>query len=92
MYLVIHLFILVPQALKTGLLDESFTIIGPVDEENPVPSCRNADKPYSKNSFVLTIDGFIVSSNIEVLSANVLDTGFKYSDHNPVYMDFILKD
>ena len=80
------------QPIPDGLLDESFTIIGPVDEENPVPSCRNADKPYSKNSYVLTIDGFIVSSNIEVLSANVLDTGFKYSDHNPVYMDFIIKD
>ncbi len=47
--------------------------------------------PYTEDSFVLTIDGFIVSSNIDVLEANVLDTGFKYSDHNPVYMDFVLK-
>ena len=80
------------QPIPDELLDDNFTIIGPVDETNPVPSCRNADAPYSEDSFVLTIDGFIVSSNVQVLTANVLDTGFKYSDHNPVYMDFILKD
>lgn len=79
------------QPIPDGLLDDVFTLVGPIDESNPVPSCRNADSPYTKDSFVLTIDGFIVSSNVEVLKANVLDTGFKYSDHNPVYMDFILK-
>ncbi len=79
------------QPIPEGLLDDSFTLIGPIDEANPVPSCRNADRPYTEDSFVLTIDGFIVSSNIDVLDANVLDTGFKYSDHNPVYMDFVLK-
>jgi endonuclease/exonuclease/phosphatase family metal-dependent hydrolase len=79
------------QPIPDGLLDDSFTLIGPIDEANPVPSCRNADSPYTEDSFVLTIDGFIVSSNIDVLEANVLDTGFKYSDHNPVYMDFVLK-
>ncbi len=79
------------QPIPDGLLDDSFTLIGPIDEANPVPSCRNADSPYTEDSFVLTIDGFIVSSNIDVLEANVLDTRFKYSDHNPVYMDFVLK-
>ncbi|WP_051195231.1 endonuclease/exonuclease/phosphatase family protein [Pseudobutyrivibrio ruminis] len=79
------------QPIPDGLLDDNFTIIGPIDESNPVPSCRNADSPYTEDSFVLTIDGFIVSSNIDVIDANVLDTGFKYSDHNPVYMDFVLK-
>jgi hypothetical protein len=73
------------------LLDDCFSIVGPVDESNPVPSCRNEDSPYTEDSFVLTIDGFIVSSNVEVEYSNVLDTGFSYSDHNPVYMDFILK-
>ncbi|MCR5579964.1 MAG: endonuclease/exonuclease/phosphatase family protein [Pseudobutyrivibrio sp.] len=79
------------QPFPTELIDDSFRIVGPLDEANPVASCRNADSPYTKDSFVLTIDGFIVSSNVEVQYSNVLDTGFKYSDHNPVYMDFILK-
>lgn len=75
----------------TQLLDEEFTVVAPFDEENPVPSCRNADAPYSDDTFVLTIDGFIVSSNVEVVESKVLDTSFEYSDHNPVYMDFILQ-
>ena len=79
------------QPFPTDLLSDDFSIVGPLDEANPVPSCRNADTPYTKDSFVLTIDGFIVSSNVKVEYSNVLDTGFKYSDHNPVYMDFILE-
>jgi len=79
------------QAFPTELLDDNFTVVGPLDEANPVPSCRNADSPYTEDSFVLTIDGFIVSSNVEVTYSNVLDTDFAYSDHNPVYMDFTLK-
>ena len=79
------------QPFPDELLDDSFTVVGPIDEATPVASCRNADAPYSEDSFVLTIDGFIVSNNVEVKYSNVYDTQFKYSDHNPVYMDFILK-
>ena len=75
----------------TNLLSDSFALVKPIDPENPIPSCRNADKPYSEDSFVLTVDGFIISSNIELVESNVINTEFKYSDHNPVYMDFILK-
>jgi hypothetical protein len=73
------------------LLDDDFSVVKPVDENNPVPSARNADTAYTKDSFVITIDGFIVSSNVEVTESNVVNTEFKYSDHNPVFMDFILK-
>ncbi len=79
------------QPFPIDLMDDSFKLVGPLDEANPVPSCRNADSPYTPDSFVLTIDGFVVSDNVEVVESKVLDTGFKYSDHNPVYMDFILK-
>lgn len=73
------------------LLDDDFSVVKPVDENDPVPSARNADTAYTKDSFVITIDGFIVSSNVEVTESNVVNTEFKYSDHNPVFMDFILK-
>mgnify|MGYP000118513935 FL=1 len=66
-------------------------LIAPFDEKNPVPSCRNADQPYSESDFVVTVDGFLVSDNVTVEDALVLDTGFKWSDHNPVYMDFVLE-
>ena len=55
------------------------------------PSCRNADGPYTPQQYVLTIDGFLYSDNIELLEQQVIDTGFAYSDHNPVTMTFQLK-
>ena len=66
-------------------------LVAPLDEDDPVPSCRNADGPYHEGQYVLTIDGFLVSPNVEVLESGVIDYAFKYSDHNPVYMTFILK-
>ena len=54
------------------------------------PSCRVAEGPYNPQQFVLTIDGFIVSDNVRVVSHQVADTGFAYSDHNPVEMVFEL--
>lgn len=73
------------------LIPDFMQLIAPFDEKNPVPSCRNADQPYSESDFVVTVDGFLVSDNVTVEDALVLDTGFKWSDHNPVYMDFILE-
>ena len=58
---------------------------------DPAPSCRNADGPYAPGeSFVLTVDGFLVSENVEA-SAAVVDTGFAWSDHNPVLLTFRLE-
>ena len=72
---------------------EGFTVVAPFDEENPVPSCRNADKPWDpETNFQLTIDGFIISDNVRPVSSDVVDLQFACSDHNPVYMDFILEN
>ncbi|MBP5662301.1 MAG: endonuclease/exonuclease/phosphatase family protein [Clostridia bacterium] len=65
--------------------------VAPLDEENPVPSCRNADGAYHAGQFVLTVDGFLVTDNVTVISSAVIDTGFAYSDHNPVSMRFVLR-
>lgn len=56
-----------------------------------VPSCRNADGPYTPEQFVITIDVFIVSDNVKVISSRVEDTGFAYSDHNSVTLVFELE-
>ncbi len=77
--------------IPEDIIPSDFLVTAPFDEEDPVPSCRNSDIPYSKDNFVVTVDGFITSKNITVEYANVLDTQFKYSDHNPVYMDFKLQ-
>lgn len=57
------------------------------------PTCRNADSAFRGDGtdFVLSVDGVLVSDNVEVLSCETVDTSFAYSDHNPVYLKFILK-
>lgn len=57
-----------------------------------VPTCRNTDKEYKRGeneSWIL--DTFIVSKNIDVKSYDNIDADFKYSDHNPVKMTFVLR-
>lgn len=62
------------------------------NEDNIIPTTRNTDIPYRKGlSFVVILDGFLISSNIEYTYLENIDNGFRYTDHNPVKMKFILK-
>lgn len=79
------------QPVNMDLFTEDITLVAPFDENNPAASCRNPDKPYEEGDFVVTVDGFIKSPNVEVKDAKVIDTGFRYSDHNPVMMEIVLK-
>lgn len=79
------------QPVNMSLFTDDITLVPPFQENDLVASCRNPDKPYEVGDFVVTVDGFIVSANVEVTYANVIDAGFKYSDHNPVMMKFKLK-
>jgi len=58
-----------------------------------LPTCRLLDKPYNPldplTQYYL-IDGFIVSSNIQIQSVSTLNLGFENSDHNPVTMEIVL--
>ena len=73
----------------TWLLPKTMTLHAATNQ----PSCRNADSPYKGDGtdFVLTVDGMIVSENVKVVSSETVDTGFKYSDHNPVKYTIILE-
>ena len=57
------------------------------------PSCRNAESAYRGDGtdFVLSVDGVLLSDNVEVVLCETVDTSFAYSDHNPVYLRFVLK-
>ena len=79
------------QPIPASLVPEGLSIVAPFDEEKPVASCRNADRVYGPDNYRVTVDGFVVSANVEVRSAKVWETGFRWSDHNPVYMDFVLR-
>jgi endonuclease/exonuclease/phosphatase family metal-dependent hydrolase len=80
------------QSFPFDSLPKGFTLVAPYDESNPIPSCRNADIPWNpETTFQITIDGFIISNNVECIDSNVVDLQFENSDHNPVYMNFKLK-
>lgn len=80
------------QPFPENLMPEGIALAAPLDAGDPVPSCRNADQPYDPAaSYVLTVDGFLISDNVTVSEAEVLDTGFAWSDHNPVQMTFLLE-
>ncbi len=71
---------------------DGITVIAPYSESEPIPSCRNADRPWNaETNFQLTVDGFIISDNVKCIKSNVKDLQFQCSDHNPVYMNFVLK-
>ena len=46
---------------------------------------------YEKGvNYELVIDGFLIGPNVEIVSITNIDTDYKYSDHNPVKMEFRL--
>ncbi len=83
------------QILNDSDLIEGYSVVA--DDTNP--SCRDADIKYEKDVvFTSVVDGFIVSSNVEVKSIknivydqNREDISFMYSDHNASVLKFILK-
>lgn len=74
-----------PERLDTAMLPEGWSLAA----DYSVPSCRLLNKPYSGNAAdtqFFTIDGFILSPNVQLKSIQTLDCDFAYSDHNPVYL------
>lgn len=53
--------------------------------DGSIPSVRTNNKPYvAGENYVTTIDGFIVSPNVEVVNIQGFDLGFQHTDHQPV--------
>ena len=84
----------VPQWAKSfprESLPEGFRLaIDEAKEENIAHNtCRSADKPYNEEtSYTITLDGFIISDNINVNYYQHMDWGYEFSDHEPVIMQF----
>ena len=63
----------------------------PEEERNALHNtCRDAGIPYSVACPTVTLDGFIISENIQCVEYINSDNGYAYSDHDPVVMKFIL--
>lgn len=53
--------------------------------DGDIPSVRTNHKPYvAGENYVTTIDGFVVSPNVDILEVYGFDLGFAHSDHQPV--------
>lgn len=63
-----------------------------VDYDALNPTCRNCDIPYEEGNFTIIVDGFLVTQNVKTVRVENVDTGFAYSDHNPVVLEFILEE
>lgn len=80
------------QPIRAELLEgKNLTLVAPLDESDPQPSCRNADAPYHEGQLLLTVDGFLVSDNVTVVDSGVHAMDFACSDHQPVTMTFRLE-
>ena len=72
-----------------SVLPEGFSVVA-AENLADVPTCRGDDIPYEKGvTYTTTVDGFIVSDNVKATAHNI-DTGFEFSDHNPVLLTFEL--
>lgn len=75
--------------LEDDSVPEGFSVVRP-DNLEEVASCRGDDIPYQPGvTYTVTVDGFVVSDNVSARAWNI-DTGFAYSDHNPVLLSFSL--
>ena len=71
-------------------LPDGFDVVRAQNLED-VATCRGGSVPYELGkSYRVTVDGFVVSDNVNATATNV-DTGFAYSDHNPVLLSFKLE-
>ena len=81
------------QPIPEGTIPDGLSLVVPFDPVHPIATCRTASEAYNiETTFRVTVDGFLISGNVEAVSAAVVDAGYRYSDHNPIYMDFILHE
>jgi endonuclease/exonuclease/phosphatase family metal-dependent hydrolase len=60
--------------------------------DKTVPTNRTLDRAYEKGiNFLSVIDGFLVSSNVELITVEGYPLEFEHSDHNPVKVELRLK-
>ena len=64
------------QPIPEGTIPDGLSLVVPFDPEHPVATCRTANEPYNEETtFRVTVDGFLVSDNVEAVSADVVDAG-----------------
>lgn len=75
-----------PGFLEKESLPPHFSIAA----DDAFPTCRLLDRPYEGSDpkgRVYVLDGFLVSDNVEISGVSVVNTGFTYTDHQPVILE-----
>ena len=54
--------------------------------DHDTATCRSLDRVLSDDIQLYSIDGFIVSPNVEIIKVEADGLGFEHSDHNPVML------
>ena len=80
------------QPFPLELLPEGLTRCTDYSNGKIISTTRNCDIRYGPDSFTVILDGFLVSDNVKVSYLENIDTGYLYSDHNPVVMQFELME
>lgn len=76
------------QPIPKDLVDSGFQLA----YDPQISTVRDLKSPYIKGeTFEATIDGFLVSPNINIIGITGHDLGFTNSDHNPVTITISLK-
>lgn len=75
-----------PGVIGNDVLPDGFRFA--VDDS--LPTCRLLSAPYTEQSQMYVIDGFIVSPNVQVKTVETIATDFENSDHQPVRMEVTL--
>ncbi|MGT2771299.1 endonuclease/exonuclease/phosphatase family protein [Streptococcus marimammalium] len=81
-----------PNVLDESILPDGYQLL---KDETLTPSCRSLHKVYNASSEDMVyyiIDGFIATPNIAVNHVETYQQDFEYSDHNPIVVNFVLKD
>lgn len=75
-----------PEGIRSAM-----DLLGEEERAALAESTRYTDVPYApETSLQLTVDGFLISDNIIMESLEIVDTEYRYSDHNPVLLQFRL--
>lgn len=77
-----------PQSISNDMLPDGFS----VHYDEKVATNRSNDKPFDeKSTYTTLIDYFVSSPGIEVIEVKGFDLGFKFSDHQPVRLKFVIR-
>lgn len=77
---------------KLGLCINAWDVAEACKTPQDLRTCRDAGSAYVQGvSDEWTLDGFLVTPNVRVEAIEVLDTGYAWSDHNPVKLIFVIE-